>query len=348
MASLVQGVSVLERDRQWNRQGPDARAPAWWRFFHFELRRVLVDAADGSIFGAVYAFQPPFHLLDPTAAASAPHYVVAFRGTITKKGSAKRDLELDLQLVRNGLEGKSRFRVAMQAIHDTVAAAAGQHDRVWLAGHSLGSAIATLAAKTLARAGAAVLPTFLFNAPFLSAPVERIGDRRVRQGIRIASSFVTAGVAAVLQRGGGGGVGAEPVREPGGPHQRGVRGVLRPPQEDGGHRGRRRGEAGDEELGQGPAARHRQGGRRVRAAAPVPVGRADGEPRALAGLQDGARDPSVVAARPGARVHRALLHLILIGHDERSRIGRCRRLRLVLPNQIDGRSPVVCMVAVRR
>ena len=36
-----------------------------------------------------------------------------------------------------------------------------------------------------------------------------------------------------------------------------------------------------------------------------------------------------------------------------SRTGRCRRLarrrhRLVLPNQIDGRSPVVCMVAVRR
>ncbi|PAN28798.1 hypothetical protein PAHAL_5G178800 [Panicum hallii] len=204
MASLVQGVYVLERDRQWNRQGPDARAPAWWRFFHFELRQVLVDAADGSIFGAVYAFQPPFHLMDPTAAASAPYYVAAFRGTITKKGSAKRDLELDLLLVRNGLEGKSRFRVAMQAIHDTVAVAAGQHYRVWLAGHSLGSAITTLAAKTLARAGAAVLPTFLFNAPFVSAPVERIGDRRVRQGIRIANSFVTAGVAALLQGGGGG------------------------------------------------------------------------------------------------------------------------------------------------
>jgi hypothetical protein len=110
---------------------------------------------------------------------------------------------------------------------------------------------------------------------------------------------------------GAGGVGAEPVREPGGPHQRGVRGVLRPPQEDGGYRGRRSGEAGDEELGQGPAARHRQGGRRVRAAAPVPVGRADGEPRAVAGLQDGARDPPVVAARPGAGVHRALLQLIV-------------------------------------
>ncbi|CAL4961680.1 unnamed protein product [Urochloa decumbens] len=211
MASLVQGVYVLERDRQWNRQGPDARAPAWWRFFHFDLHQVLVDAADGSIFGAVYAFHPPLHLPDPAAAAAAPHFVVAFRGTITKKGSAKRDLELDLQLVRNGLEGKSRFRAAMQAVHDTLAAAAaGQHRRVWLAGHSLGSAIATLAGKTLARsAGGVLLPAFLFNAPFVSAPVERIGDRRVRQGVRIASSFVTAGVAAVLQQRGGGSAGGE-------------------------------------------------------------------------------------------------------------------------------------------
>ncbi|CAO2178462.1 unnamed protein product [Urochloa humidicola] len=212
MASLVQGVYVLERDRQWNRQGPDARAPAWWRFFHFDLRQVLVDAADGSIFGAVFTFQPPLHLLvDLTAIAAAPHFVVAFRGTLTKKRSAKRDLELDLQLVRNGLEGKSRFRAAMQAVHDTLAAAAaaaggyGQQPhphRVWLAGHSLGSAIATLAAKTLARSAGVLLPAFLFNAPFVSAPLERIGDRGVRQGVHIASSFVTAGVAAVLQRGG--------------------------------------------------------------------------------------------------------------------------------------------------
>ncbi|GJN17854.1 hypothetical protein PR202_gb04957 [Eleusine coracana subsp. coracana] len=138
MASLVHGVYVLERDRQLNRQGPDARAPAWWRSFHFELQHALVDAADNSVFGAVYAFHPPpAHLLlhDPAAAATASR---------------------------------------------------PQHrpDRVWLAGHSLGSAIA-----------------FLFNAPFVSAPMERIGDERVRQGIRVAASFVTAGVAAVLKKG---------------------------------------------------------------------------------------------------------------------------------------------------
>ncbi|KAI5000130.1 GDSL esterase/lipase At4g10955-like [Hordeum vulgare subsp. vulgare] len=202
MASLVQGVYVLERDRQWNRQGPDARAPAWWNFFHFELRQALVDAADSSIFGAVYAFQPPYHLLDPAAAAGAPHYVVAFRGTVTKKASASRDLELDLLLVRSGLEHTSRFRIAMQTIHDVVVAAGTEHGRVWLAGHSLGSAISTLGGKAMARAGVA-LTTFLFNAPFLSAPVERIPHKKVKQGIRIAKSFVTAGVATVLHKSGG-------------------------------------------------------------------------------------------------------------------------------------------------
>jgi hypothetical protein len=34
--------------------------------------------------------------------------------------------------------------------------------------------------------------------------VEQTGDWRLRQGIRIANSFVTAGVAVVLQRRGGG------------------------------------------------------------------------------------------------------------------------------------------------
>jgi hypothetical protein len=56
MASLVQDMYILERDRQCSRQGPNAHASAWWRFFHFELRQVLIDAVDSSIFGAVYVF----------------------------------------------------------------------------------------------------------------------------------------------------------------------------------------------------------------------------------------------------------------------------------------------------
>ncbi|KAL5221028.1 hypothetical protein ABZP36_025741 [Zizania latifolia] len=199
MASLVQGVYVLERDRQRNRQGDESRAPLWWRFFRFEMQQVLVDDADNSIFGAVYKF------LDATNAASAPHYVVAFRGTIMKKASAPRDVTLNLHLVRNVLDGTSRFRAAMKTVYDVLesAAAARQHDRVWLAGHSLGSAISTLVAKNKAREGV-VLTTFLFNAPFPEA--QAIWDVQwLNRGIRVANSFVTAGVATVLRAGGDGG-----------------------------------------------------------------------------------------------------------------------------------------------
>ncbi|CAB4280171.1 unnamed protein product [Prunus armeniaca] len=42
-ACLVQGVYVVERDRQEEREGPQALAPPWWEFFHFKLLRKLVD-----------------------------------------------------------------------------------------------------------------------------------------------------------------------------------------------------------------------------------------------------------------------------------------------------------------
>ncbi|GJN17820.1 hypothetical protein PR202_gb04918 [Eleusine coracana subsp. coracana] len=155
----------------------------------------------------------------------------------------------------------------MQAVRDAVVWQHRPDDRVWLAGHSLGSAIATVLAKSTARAGRPALPAFLCNAPFVSAPVERIGDERVRQGIRVATSFITAGVVAVLKKGRKGNTEEVEafaalvrwvphvfVNLPGGPHQRRVRGILGPPREDGADRGRRRGQAGDAELGQGPAA----------------------------------------------------------------------------------------------
>ncbi|KAF5953296.1 hypothetical protein HYC85_006152 [Camellia sinensis] len=43
---LVQGVYILEQDRQENRQGPEALAAPWWELFHFRLHSQLVDDAD--------------------------------------------------------------------------------------------------------------------------------------------------------------------------------------------------------------------------------------------------------------------------------------------------------------
>ncbi|KAI3859653.1 hypothetical protein MKX03_031167 [Papaver bracteatum] len=185
-ASLVQGVYVLERDRQ--EKNRKALAPPWWDFFHFELLYTLVDDVDSSIFGAVYEFKPKannYYL------AEIPLYVIAFRGMITELDSLLRDLSLDLNLFQNGLHQTSRFGLAMQAVRNMVSLTGASN--VWLTGHSLGSSIAMLAGKNMARTGD-FLESYLFNPPFISAPIERIKDKKVRHGIRIASSLITAGL----------------------------------------------------------------------------------------------------------------------------------------------------------
>ncbi|EEF51361.1 GDSL esterase/lipase At4g10955 [Ricinus communis] len=190
-ASLVQGVYILERDRQLKRQGPEALANPWWEFFHFQLLRKLVDDVDSSIFGAIYEFKPPTTPYNYSLDQS-PRYVIAFRGTVTKPDSLSRDLELDLHIIRNGLHETSRFEIAMQAVRNVVATVG--ESNVWLAGHSLGAAMALLAGKTMAKTSI-FIQAFLFNSPFFSAPIERIKDKRVKHGLRIASSVITAGLA---------------------------------------------------------------------------------------------------------------------------------------------------------
>ncbi|XP_039169098.1 GDSL esterase/lipase At4g10955-like [Eucalyptus grandis] len=54
IASLVKGAYVLERDRRGKREGSQALAPPWWETFGFQLKRILVDGADSSIFGAIF------------------------------------------------------------------------------------------------------------------------------------------------------------------------------------------------------------------------------------------------------------------------------------------------------
>ncbi|XXG82379.1 hypothetical protein AAC387_Pa10g0342 [Persea americana] len=189
-ATLVQGAYILERDRQQNRYGSEALATPWWEFFHFQLIRTLIDDADSSIFGAIYELKSPTYF-----APEAPKYVIAFRGTITKGESFSRDLKLDLHFIQNVLHRSSRFEIAMQAIRGVVSAG---DLNVWLAGHSLGSAVALLAGKKMAKMGV-FLEAFLFNPPFISAPIERIKDKKLKQGIRIAGSFITAGLAVAVK-----------------------------------------------------------------------------------------------------------------------------------------------------
>ncbi|KAK1367211.1 Fungal lipase-like domain containing protein [Heracleum sosnowskyi] len=190
-ASLVQGVYILERDRHEKREGSQALAPPWWEFFHFKLYRQLVDDSNSSIFGAIY--EVDFTKQDHSISVhEMPHYVIAFRGTIRKGDAFQQDLQLDFQVIRNGLHQTSRFEIAIQAVRSLVATFGNSN--IWLAGHSLGSSMALLAGKKMAKTGV-FLEAFLFNPPFLSAPIERIKQKKVKHGIRFAGSVITAGLA---------------------------------------------------------------------------------------------------------------------------------------------------------
>ncbi|KAL1316810.1 hypothetical protein AAHE18_15G091900 [Arachis hypogaea] len=145
-ASLVQGVYVLEKDRQERREGTDALASPW--------------------------------------------------GTITKADSVSRDIELDMHFVRNGLHQTSRYEIAIQAVRNMIATVGDSG--IWLAGHSLGSAVSLLCGKTMAKSGN-FIESFLFNPPYVSAPIERIKDKKVKHGLRIAGSVITAGLTLAVK-----------------------------------------------------------------------------------------------------------------------------------------------------
>ncbi|KAJ0786567.1 putative fungal lipase-like domain, alpha/Beta hydrolase [Helianthus annuus] len=85
----------------------------------------------------------------------------------------------------------------MQAVRNLVGSQTSKSN-IWLTGHSLGSAMALLAGKRMAKTGI-FLDSYLFNPPFFSAPLENIKDANIKHGIRIASSFLTAGLAVAAK-----------------------------------------------------------------------------------------------------------------------------------------------------
>lgn len=162
---MVQGIYIVERDRQLKLEGSEALAPPWWESFNFKLIRHLKDDADFSIFGGIYEYNSP---QPDTVDSVVPRYVIAFRGTLTKADSITRDIELDIHIIRNGLHRTSRFEIAMQAVR-SMAGSVGA-ESFWLTGHSLGAAMALLAGKTMAKTGVYV-KSLLFNPPFVSPPI---------------------------------------------------------------------------------------------------------------------------------------------------------------------------------
>lgn len=203
-ATLVNAAYIVELDRQQNRHGAAALAPQWWNFFGFELIHVLADNNDLSFFGCIFQFIGTAYnnnyysnyLL--SSHQIPPTYVIAFRGTVTKPESRARDLRLDLQCIGNSIRNSSRFQQGLIAVADVIKKA-GSAGNVWLAGHSLGSAIGLLIGKDMAKFGCH-LETYLFNPPFISLPIERIKNEKLKHGLHKGKVYLTAALAAVTKR----------------------------------------------------------------------------------------------------------------------------------------------------
>ncbi|GAU12472.1 hypothetical protein TSUD_230050 [Trifolium subterraneum] len=196
-SSLVNGVYVLEKDRQKQRKGPDSLACHWWEFFHCQLLETLIDDVDCSIFGAIYEFKPQPSMCKDTLHRS-PRYVIAFRGTTIEPKSVWCDLKLDFKIVTRTVHQASRSEIATETVRNLVASVGGNGSNIWLAGHSLGSCIALHAGKTMAKSGI-FIESFLFNPPFPSTPINQmIKSEKKKHRIRIFGSVVKTGINIVL------------------------------------------------------------------------------------------------------------------------------------------------------
>ncbi|XP_040381660.1 GDSL esterase/lipase At4g10955-like [Oryza brachyantha] len=168
IACFIQGVYLLELDRQEKRDERTGLAPQWWRAFKYRLAQALVDERDGSIYGAVLEWDRLAALSDyiPFRPTGAPAAVVALRGTLLTTPTFRRDVYDDLRfLAWDSLKGSVRFAGALGALR--AAADRFGAGSVCVGGHSLGAGFALQVGKALAKQGVFV-ECHVFNPPSVS------------------------------------------------------------------------------------------------------------------------------------------------------------------------------------
>ncbi|KAK9672444.1 hypothetical protein RND81_12G101100 [Saponaria officinalis] len=191
-ASLVRSICVLERYEK--QDASEDLASTWWEFFDFELLDTLRDPDDSSIYGAIFRYK--LHRKNHSSYKNVPRYVIAFRGTMIKRRTCYGDFKLDVRVILNRLCMSTRYQVAVQAVEGLVADWGSSN--IWLAGHSLGSAIALQVGKDMAKRGY-FLETYLFNPPFPSTPTEKFRNQRLKDSIRYARSLLTASLVIAIK-----------------------------------------------------------------------------------------------------------------------------------------------------
>uniref|UniRef100_A0A0D9WZR5 Fungal lipase-like domain-containing protein n=1 Tax=Leersia perrieri TaxID=77586 RepID=A0A0D9WZR5_9ORYZ len=203
-ACHVKGVYVIESDIHKRRvYSRDALAPSWWNTFGFRPLDVIKD--DKLIFGIIYEYEAAAGLVHHP---SAPHYVVAFRGTMLRHRKAMtEDLRHDIKVMVNTLPESTRFNISREMVekllHGVTNNANVASCNVWLAGHSLGASHALDVGRFMMTEKGFNLPTFLFNPPQVSlAPVIDLlrPIEAVKEGIYTASYFLKARLGEGLQK----------------------------------------------------------------------------------------------------------------------------------------------------
>ncbi|CAN6168244.1 unnamed protein product [Urochloa humidicola] len=188
-ACMVRGTYVMESDRTKGRLGTSrALSPDWWKSFGFgfglhDERDVLDCLCDcvfcnnrfkfgsqrWSIYGAILERVPAAagERRHPLATpASAPRYIVAFRGTMPPWHLG--DMHANIEMLVNRQHDCRRFCHARSKVGELLnSIGSGGAAAVWLAGHSLGASIALDVGRDMATKGC-YLQTFLFNPPQVS------------------------------------------------------------------------------------------------------------------------------------------------------------------------------------
>ncbi|RLN34098.1 GDSL esterase/lipase [Panicum miliaceum] len=199
MAYLIEAVYLLELERQ-ERRDAAAVAQQWWKPFQYRLAHELVDERDGSVFGAIFERDHHVDAAGRPSPSGAPSAVVAFRGTLLRAPTIRRDVEDELRLLaRNSLRGSARLSSALQALRATIDRFGSEN--VCVCGHSLGAGFARQVGRMLMasspsprhprqqqqqQAAAASLEFHLFNAPYLSLP------KGVRSVVKTADCLLKA------------------------------------------------------------------------------------------------------------------------------------------------------------
>ncbi|CAN6219417.1 unnamed protein product [Urochloa humidicola] len=183
MAYLIEAVYLLELERQ-ERRDAAAVAQQWWKPFQYRLAHEIVDERDGSVFGAIFERDNHHAAAGAASPSGAPSAVVAFRGTLLRAPTIRRDVEDELRLLaRNSLRGSARLSRALQALRATIDRFGSEN--VCVCGHSLGAGFARQVGRMLTASAsssprhphprqqqaAAALEFHLFNAPYLSLPM---------------------------------------------------------------------------------------------------------------------------------------------------------------------------------